>query len=124
MDHQHHSARYTCPMHPQVMQDAPGTCPFCGMTLVAAIHKENKTATPHPQHGANVSMGHSSHNHHAMMIADFRKRFYVVLILTIPIMLLSDMIQHWLGVHWQFPGSTYLLFAFSSIVFFTADGRF
>lgn len=70
------------------------------------------------QHGANPSMGHSGHNHHAMMIADFRKRFYVVLVLTIPIMLLSSMIQHWLGVHWQFTGSQYVLFALSTIVFF------
>lgn len=26
---------YTCPMHPQIMQDAPGACPICGMDLVA-----------------------------------------------------------------------------------------
>lgn len=25
---------YTCPMHPQVQQEKPGTCPSCGMTLV------------------------------------------------------------------------------------------
>ena len=52
------------------------------------------------------------------MIDDFKKRFYVVLILTIPIMLLSQMIQHWLKVDWQFAGSQYVLFALSSIVFF------
>ena len=62
-------------------------------------------------------MGHAGHNHHAMMIADFRKRFFVVLVLTIPIMLLSEMIQHWLGVSWQFTGSQYLLFGLSTIVF-------
>ncbi len=27
-------AQYTCPMHPEVVQDAPGNCPKCGMTLV------------------------------------------------------------------------------------------
>lgn len=27
-------AQYTCPMHPQVLEDHPGTCPICGMTLV------------------------------------------------------------------------------------------
>ncbi len=25
--------QYTCPMHPEVVRDAPGTCPECGMTL-------------------------------------------------------------------------------------------
>ena len=69
-------------------------------------------------HGANPSMGMAGHNHHAMMIADFKKRFYITLILTVPIMLLSGMIQHWLGVHWQFTGSQYILFALSTIVFF------
>jgi len=28
------AAKYTCPMHPQVIQDKPGTCPICGMDLV------------------------------------------------------------------------------------------
>jgi Cu+-exporting ATPase len=27
-------ARYTCPMHPQILRDAPGDCPLCGMALV------------------------------------------------------------------------------------------
>lgn len=63
-------------------------------------------------------MGIAGHNHHAMMIADFRKRFYVVLALTIPIMLLSTMIQHFIGVDWRFIGSSYILFALSSVVFF------
>ena len=67
------------------------------------------------QHGANPSMGMEGHNHHAMMIADFKKRFYVVLILTIPIMLLSTMIQQFIGVNWQFTGSPYILFALSSV---------
>ena len=81
--------------------------------------KENHTShdISKMQHGANPSMGHTGHNHHAMMIADFRKRFYMVLVLTIPIMLLSTMIQHWLGLHWQFAGSQYILFALSTIVF-------
>ena len=63
-------------------------------------------------------MRQPGHDHHAMMIEDFRKRFYVVLILTIPIMLLSPMIQHWMNVHWEFPGSHYLLAALSTVVFF------
>lgn len=68
--------------------------------------------------GDNPSMGMEGHNHHAMMIADFKKRFYLVLILTVPIMLLSAMIQKFMGVDWQFTGSKYILLALSSVVFF------
>ena len=28
------STRYTCSMHPEIVRDAPGKCPKCGMTLV------------------------------------------------------------------------------------------
>ncbi len=69
------------------------------------------------QHGGNPKMGMEGHDHN-MMIADFKKRFFVVLILTVPIMLLSMMIQKFLGVNWQFTGSQYILFALSSVVFF------
>jgi Cu2+-exporting ATPase len=77
-----------------------------------------KSDHAHMQHNMNAPMGMAGHDHHQMMIADFRKRFYVVLILTIPIMLLSTMIQHFMGVHWQFTGSVYILFALSSVVYF------
>ncbi|MEJ0102105.1 MAG: copper-translocating P-type ATPase [Bacteroidota bacterium] len=73
----------------------------------------------HVQHhpGHNPPMGHAGHDHHAM-IADFKKRFYVVLVLTIPVLLLSEMIQHWLNIHIVFPGSVFLLLLLSSFVFF------
>jgi Cu2+-exporting ATPase len=89
-------------MHPQIIQDSPGNCPLCGMTLVPLT----KPGT------------HGGHETHSAGIADFKKRFYVVLILTIPIMLLSKMIQHWLNIHFSFPGSGYVLLILSSIVFF------
>ena len=87
-------------------------------------HEEPKTqpgkkAGSNAHHAsANPPMDHAGHDHHAMMIDDFKKRFYVVLFLTIPIMLLSEMIQHWLNIHISFPGSEYVLLALSSIVFF------
>lgn len=34
-EHTHEGQTYTCPMHPQVVQQQPGTCPLCGMDLVA-----------------------------------------------------------------------------------------
>ncbi len=66
---------------------------------------------------ANPPMGMAGHSHHKMMIADLKKRFYVVLILTIPIMLLSSMIQHFLGLDWKFNNSSYILFTLSTVVF-------
>jgi len=54
------------------------------------------------------------------MVADFRKRFWISLAFTAPILLLSPMIQRFLGlgVTLQFPGYTYVLWALSSTVFF------
>lgn len=69
------------------------------------------------QHQHNTMKQGAHHDHHAMMIADFRKRFYVVLVLTVPVMLLSKMIQHWLGFSFTFSGDVYVLLILSSIVF-------
>jgi P-type Cu2+ transporter len=123
MEHQHDKrnqpmqAIYSCPMHPEIKQDKPGNCPKCGMTLVVEKASKNTAIDPQHQHGSKPAMGHEGHNHNSM-IADFKKRFYVVLILTIPIMLLSEMIQHWLDIHISFPGSKYVLLVLSSAVFF------
>jgi len=68
-------------------------------------------------HGNNPEMGMAGHDHHAMMIADFRKRFYVTLVLTVPVMLLSTMIQQWLHIDFRFAGSSYVLFALATVVF-------
>jgi Cu2+-exporting ATPase len=54
------------------------------------------------------------------MIEDYKRRFWISLLLTIPILLLSPMIQKFLGLHdaLSFSGSSYVLFFLSSIVFF------
>lgn len=36
-DHEEHADTYTCPMHPTVIQDKPGSCPVCGMALVKKV---------------------------------------------------------------------------------------
>lgn len=41
---------YTCPMHPEVIQDKPGKCPKCGMNLVKKeVTKEIYTCPMHPE---------------------------------------------------------------------------
>lgn len=45
--HEHQAAaqiKYICPMHPQIVRDAPGTCPICGMALVARTPKQQQSS--------------------------------------------------------------------------------
>ncbi len=67
----YHGPVYTCPMHPQVRQPGPGSCPICGMALeretpVAAADEE-----PNPE------------------LTDFTRRFWIGAILTVPVLLLA-----------------------------------
>lgn len=59
-------------------------------------------------------------DHHAMMIADYRRRFWISVALTVPILALSPLIQEWLGLtdRLSFPGDSYVLFGLSSAVYF------
>jgi len=61
---------------------------------------------------------HPSAEHHKMMMKDFKKRFVVSTALTIPILLLSPLIQRFLGFTFAFAGDRYVLFALSAIVYF------
>ena len=70
----------------------------------------------HSEHSGHGDLGHSSH--HQAMIEDFKKRFWVVLALSIPIVVLSDMMQMLFNYHIDFPGYNIVLFVLSSIVFF------
>jgi Cu+-exporting ATPase len=66
---------YTCPMHPQIRQDKPGTCPICGMALEPLM--------PTLEEGENPEL------------VDFKRRFWWTLPLTIMVFLLA-MFGHWL----------------------------
>ncbi|WP_298786700.1 copper-translocating P-type ATPase [uncultured Marinococcus sp.] len=68
----------------------------------------------HEDHGG----GHDHHEHHSAMIADFKRRFFVSLILTIPILLLTPVIQDFLGLDWAFPYDQWGLFGLATVVFF------
>lgn len=71
----------------------------------------------HGDHGA-IPMGREGHDHHKMMIDDFKKRFWISSVITIPILVFSPMIQDLLGYEWLLPGNPYILFALSTIVYF------
>jgi len=64
--------------------------------------------------------GHSRSEHEGHTIEGFKKRFWISIAFTIPILILSPMIQHFLGlkVAMRFNGDIYALFALSSFVFF------
>jgi len=79
-------------------------------------HAAQNGHTGHMQH-EHTHGAHDHHDHHAMMIDDFKKRFWVSVLLSIPVLLLSKMIQHWLGFTLTFPGSNYVLLGLSTIVF-------
>ncbi|MDX5428689.1 MAG: copper-translocating P-type ATPase [Bacteroidota bacterium] len=68
--------------------------------------------------GHNPGHGEMGHDHHKMMIEDFKKRFWVSLALSIPILVFSPMIQGFLGYQWLLPGNAYIIFGLSSIVYF------
>jgi Cu+-exporting ATPase len=61
-------AKYTCPMHPQIVRDAPGSCPVCGMALVPI-----------------AGTGEADDSE----LRDLTRRFWIGTVLTIPLVLLA-----------------------------------
>jgi Cu+-exporting ATPase len=78
-------AIYTCPMHPQIRQEGPGSCPICGMAL------EPETVT------AEAPVNHE--------LIDFTRRFWIGLVLTIPVFAL-EMGGHLFSLHQWIDGRT------------------
>ncbi len=111
-------------MHLQVMKDEPGKCPLCGMDLVPMGGGKNETHSHHdPSEHAHHSEDHSDHSetghdkHEGHHTQNFLKRFWVSLIITAPILLLSQMIQEWFGFSISFPGDQYLLLVLGTIIY-------
>ena len=78
-------AIYTCPMHPEIRQPGPGSCPICGM----ALEPETVTAVAPPNHE----------------LIDFTRRFWIGLVLTVPVFAL-EMGGHLTGLAMRIPGQT------------------
>src|SRR2546426_1614158 len=75
----------------------------------------------HPPPGGSSGGDHSAHAH---MVDDFRRRFWVSLALTLPVLATSEMVRHLLGLRGGlvFPGEGYVGFAFASAVYLYGGG--
>jgi len=83
-------------------------------------HSEHTRNTNNESHKMSEEHKHSHGNHHAHMVADFKKRFWISIIATIPILFLSPMLREIFGIssELKFNGSAYILFIISSFIFF------
>ena len=76
--------KYTCPMHPEIVRDKPGSCPLCGMAL-------EPMGVPTGQEGPNPEL------------IDFTRRFWVSAALSLPLLVIAMgpmvglPIREWLG---------------------------
>ena len=61
--------QYTCPMHPEIVQDGPGTCPICGMALEPVM--------PSLANGPNPEL------------VDFQRRLWVSALLSVPLLVIA-----------------------------------
>jgi Cu+-exporting ATPase len=64
-----HAATYTCPMHPEVVRDAPGSCPICGMALEPRTVTADEEVNPE--------------------LVDMRRRFWISVALTVPLFIVA-----------------------------------
>jgi Cu+-exporting ATPase len=96
---------YTCPMHPEIRQVGPGSCPICGMALEPEV--ASLDTPPNPE------------------LADMTRRFWVGLVLALPAVVL-EMGGHLVGGHgWVDPTlSNWIQFAFATPVVLWAGWPF
>src|SRR6267142_3525903 len=82
-------------------------------------HQQPHQAREHSTTGiAGAMHAHAGHGDHGAMVADLRRRFWLCLALTPPVLFLSPMIQHGLGLSdaLRFRGDDLMLFALSSVI--------
>ena len=70
--------QYTCPMHPEIVQDSPGTCPICGMALEPMMPSLDDNENPE--------------------LTDFRRRFWWTVPLSIVVLALAMVGHRWPGL--------------------------
>ena len=83
-----------------------------------AVRSEHDIHTGHAMHGMDKAGEHAEHVDHSGHEDLFRKRFWVSLVLCIPVLLYTPMLQMWFGFRIpEFPGSQWVAPLFSIIVF-------
>jgi Cu2+-exporting ATPase len=109
--------KYKCPKCDMEFEN-PGKCTMCNVTLVEVEEKKEgkKPEKKEMKHEHHEHHGHTEHHKH--MVKDFRKRFFVSLVITVPILFLSPLIQDFFNYSLTFFGDKYLMFILSSFVFF------
>jgi Cu2+-exporting ATPase len=102
--HEHHAGHGGADHRPAADQLSPNQ------------HRQHTEPDEHGGHGGHGAHGgHGGHGDHA---AQFRDRFWLSLVLTIPVVLYSEMVQEWLGfTPPQFPGSQWVAPVLGTIVF-------
>lgn len=83
-------------------------------------HDSPENHHAHHEHEHHGHTDHDHHDHHAHMVEDFRKRFWAVLVITVPVLILSPMIQHFLGLGdmLRFTGDQLIVFLLSTVIYF------
>jgi Cu+-exporting ATPase len=104
---------YTCPMHPEIVQDHPGSCPKCGMALEATSHAITTTQYTCPMHpevvqdhpgscpkcGMALEATTVEADEDTSELDDMSRRFWVSSLFAIPVFILAmvaDMAPQWL----------------------------
>lgn len=124
--HERHNPResadaYSCPMHPEGVSNQPGLCPECGMALLPVKSEKLKVKSPDGPHV--VHQGLDKHKGHSTNI--FKVKFWVSLVLSIPLFMYSDMAKMFFDVSvFAFEGSIYLELILGSFVFFYGGSVF
>lgn len=83
-------------------------------------HAGHQAHAAHHAHGSDAHAGGHDHSHHdhSHMVSDFKRRFWICLVLTVPVLILSPMLQDSLGLSLRFAGDGTVLAAISSVIYF------
>lgn len=101
---------YTCPMHPEIMKDKPGMCPLCGMNLIPVTIEHDATHN-HEEH--------DKHSGHTTSSFSFLTKFWISLIISVPIFFYSEMAMELFGIRGpEFLGWQYATLFLGTIIYF------